>query len=116
MKPRILLILIVLGFYNASYAVLTTPTQLAPTNGAINQDVNALLDWSAITGSTGYNYQYDTSPAFNSPNFFISNSLLYSNANLTFGLGTLNPSTTYYWRATWTQRSRQFTLGNSFYI
>ena len=86
MKIRILLILIVLGFYNASYAVLTTPTQLTPTNGAINQDVNALLDWSAITGSTGYNYQYDTSPAFNSPNFF----------NGTLG-ATLIDNTTYYW-------------------
>ena len=94
MKTRIVLLLISLGLYSSSYAILSTPTQLAPANGATNQDANAILDWSAVTGSTGYNYQYDTSPAFNSPNFF--NGTLGATSQVT--LANLQFNTTYYWR------------------
>lgn len=63
MKPRILLILIVLGFYNASYAVLTTPTQLAPT-----VDADTVSAWSSTFTFTtdvlsGLNNQFNENGA-----------------------------------------------------
>jgi hypothetical protein len=94
MKTRILLLLINLSLFNSAFAVLNTPTQLAPTNGAINQDVNAILDWNVVSGITGYNYQYDTSPTFNSPNLF--NGTLGATSQVT--LANLQFNTTYYWR------------------
>jgi len=94
MKTRFLLLIICLGFYSSSYAILSTPTQLAPVNGAINQDANAILDWNVVTGITGYNYQYDTSPTFNSPDLF--NGSLGATSQVT--LANLQFNTTYYWR------------------
>jgi hypothetical protein len=94
MKIKLLITLLSLGIFNYTFAVLNTPNQVAPSNAAINQNVNAILDWDPVTGATGYNYQYDTSPAFNSANFFngnVSGSSQVTLANLQFG-------TTYYWK------------------
>jgi hypothetical protein len=94
MKLKIMLLLTCLALFNSAFALLNTPNQLSPTNGGINQEVNVILDWSAVTGATGYNYQYDTSPTFNSPNFFngtLGATSQVTTANLLF-------NTTYYWR------------------
>ena len=67
---------------------------MAPANGSINQEVNAILDWTAFSGITGYLYEYDTSPTFNSPNLFngtIGATSQVTTSNLLF-------NTTYYWR------------------
>lgn len=85
--------LICLSIFNSAFAILTTPNQVAPTNGAINQNVNVILDWNAVTGMTGYQYQYDTSPSFNSPDFFNGN--LGNTSQVT--LANLQFNTTYYW-------------------
>ncbi len=39
---------------------------VAPTNGAMNQDVNVMLDWALVNGVTNYDVEFDTSAAFNS--------------------------------------------------
>jgi hypothetical protein len=93
-KKGIVLLYICLGWLNYAFAILSTPNQLAPTNGAINQSVNAILDWDPVSGITGYNYQYDTSPMFNSPN--LNNGTLGTNSQVT--LANLQFNTTYYWR------------------
>ena len=77
----------------------TTIDQLSlvsPSNGATNQAPNVLLDWSALSGITYYDYQWDTTASFNSPLNFIGSvaggSSQVNTANLRFG-------TKYYWRA-----------------
>jgi hypothetical protein len=67
---------------------------LAPANGAVNQEVNAILDWTAFSGITGYLYEYDTSPTFNSPNLF--NGTIGATSQVT--TSNLQFNTTYYWR------------------
>ncbi len=68
---------------------------VAPTNGAINQAPNEVIDWSALSGVTFYDYQWDTSATFNSPlsnyNSIASGTSQVTTSNLRFG-------TKYYWR------------------
>lgn len=76
-----------------SFSTLDGVSLISPTLGSINQICNALLDWSATSGLTFYDYEYDTSLQFNSPNLFYG-SVTTSQANasnLLFG-------TQYYWR------------------
>jgi hypothetical protein len=40
---------------------------ISPLSGSSGKDPEVLLDWSGITGITAYDYQWDTSAAFNSP-------------------------------------------------
>ena len=71
-------------------------TLVSPANGAINQTPDVILDWSALTGITYYDYQWDTVATFTSPlNLYSSvavGSSQITSANLRFG-------TKYYWRA-----------------
>ena len=64
MKIRILLFLFCVGMFNSAYALLSTPNLVAPSSGAANQNINVLLDWDAVTGITGYEVLYGTSPTF----------------------------------------------------
>lgn len=67
---------------------------VSPANGVLNQEPNVLLDWSPVSGITGYQVQYDTSSAFSSPQLSTINTSATSQlntSNLLFG-------TTYYWR------------------
>ncbi len=67
-----------------------------PGNGAINQNVDVTLDWSAISGITHYDVEYDTTASFNSPLHQVQTTVTgyssYAPGNMLFG-------TTYYWRA-----------------
>jgi len=69
---------------------------VAPTNGAINQDVNVMLDWALVNGITNYDVEFDTSAAFNSTlhqyQTISTSTSSYYTSNLRFG-------TKYYWRA-----------------
>lgn len=94
MKIKIILLFLCLGVIKSSFAILNTPNQVAPNNGATNQNVNAILDWDPVTGVTGYRYQYDTSPTFNSPNLFSGTLGTVSQATL----ANLKFNTTYYWK------------------
>ncbi|MCC7521836.1 MAG: fibronectin type III domain-containing protein [Flavobacteriaceae bacterium] len=71
-------------------------TLYTPTNGTIDQPIALTLDWSSLTGNTGYKYQYDTVNTFDSPNFVTNTTVANSSeiyiSNLAF-------NTTYYWRA-----------------
>jgi hypothetical protein len=68
---------------------------VAPTNGALSQAPNELLDWSLLSGITNYDYQWDTTSNFNSPLLtsasIASGTSQVTTSNLRFG-------TTYFWR------------------
>ena len=68
---------------------------VSPTNGAINLAPNEVIDWSALSGITFYDYQWDTSATFNSPlnnyNSIAAGTSQITTSNLRFG-------TKYYWR------------------
>ena len=79
-----------------SFTVTNTPITLStPSNGAVNINPNVTLYWSSQDGINYYDYQYDTTPNFNSPLLVSSSrpsSYSYVNtSNLRFGM-------TYYWR------------------
>ncbi len=69
---------------------------LTPANGAINQDVNVLLDWGTVSGITNYDVEIDTNANFNSGlhqyQSVISTYSYFNTSNLLF-------ATKYYWRA-----------------
>ena len=78
-----------------SFTTIDFVSLIAPTNGAINQAPNELLDWSALSGITFYDYQWDTSATLNSPlsfyNSIATGTSQVASSNLRFG-------TKYYWR------------------
>ncbi|MBN2681480.1 MAG: T9SS type A sorting domain-containing protein [Bacteroidales bacterium] len=79
-----------------NFSTLSTITNVSPANGSVNQNPQLIIDWTAVTGNTGYIYQLDTSPNFNSTMLQTGNSAInvsnYTLTNLFF-------ETTYYWRA-----------------
>lgn len=77
-----------------NFSVLASLTHVGPANGSLQQAPNALIDWSATTGTSFYDYQADISPSFNSPNLQ-TGSVTASQVNLNNCLfGQM-----YYWRA-----------------
>lgn len=82
----------------ASYSLfaIDAPVNTSPANGTINQPVEVILDWSAVTGNTGYIYQLDTIPTFDSP-ILLEGAAAINNSNAT--VNNLYFGTTYYWRA-----------------
>ena len=95
MKNSILLIIGMLLSYCLAFAT-DAPSNLSPSNGAINQQVAITLDWSGITGNTGYIYQVDTTSSFDSPLFLEANT---STDNSQAYISSLYFGTKYYWRA-----------------
>ena len=104
-----------------SFTIINTVFLSNPSNGATDRNPNVALSWSTITGLTHYDYQYDTSPEFDSPNLFsgavTSNFTSVSTSNLLFG-------ETYYWRVRarhdvdqsgWSD-VRSFTVINTVYL
>ena len=79
-----------------SFTTTDFVTNVVPSNGSANTPVQVTLDWAGITGNTGYVYQLDTVPGFNSPGLDFgstgTNQSAYVASFLRFG-------TTYYWRA-----------------
>jgi hypothetical protein len=79
-----------------SFTTLSTISNTAPSNGASNQNTSVTTNWSSMSGNTGYLYELDTTPNFNSALFLsgttITNSSQMNLSDLWFG-------TTYYWRA-----------------
>ena len=75
-----------------SFTTLDTLYLVSPANNALNVTPDVLLDWSPISGISNYDFEWDTTPAFNSALKFYS-STTASQAytfNLQFG-------TKYYW-------------------
>ena len=82
----------------SSFFTFTTLDQanlISPSNGSIDREVTQVLNWSSVSGNSGYLYQVDTIQSFNSPALVngtsSTNSSNASINNLRFG-------TTYYWR------------------
>lgn len=77
-----------------SFSTLDTLYLVSPVNGASGQSPDVILDWSVVSGISGYQVQLDTVSGFSSPalqNNTISGSSQISTSNLRFG-------TTYFWR------------------
>jgi predicted RNase H-like nuclease len=78
-----------------NFTTANSITLYTPTNGATNQPLSITLDWSSLTGNTGYKYQYDTVITFDSPNLVTNTTGI--NISET-AIGNLAFNTTYYWR------------------
>jgi len=68
----------------------------SPNNLSNNQTTTLTLDWSSMTGNTGYLYELDTTPNFNS-SFYVGNSTATNTSQVS--VSDLYFGTTYYWRA-----------------
>jgi hypothetical protein len=79
-----------------SFSTAESIQNTSPANGANNQDVGLTLDWTAITGNTGYLYECDTTPDFNSP--ILINGTSGANQSQIY-ISSLYFGTEYYWRA-----------------
>jgi hypothetical protein len=94
MKKQLLLLSILIFIANIIFAT-DAPLNVSPSNGATNQGVLVNLDWSSVSGNSGYIYQIDTVITYDSPLLLQGNSAInISNVdvnNLFFG-------TRYYWR------------------
>ena len=74
----------------------TTPSRVtltSPANGSTLTNVSTSLQWNSISGSSGYIYQYDALPTFNS-NFLIT----ATTTSYYKSINGLNYNTNYYWR------------------
>jgi hypothetical protein len=83
------------SFTTRGCATLAAPTLSSPANGATGVSTAAALDWTDVTGASGYEVQVATSSAFTT--------IVASNSSLTASAWTVSPAlsanTTYYWRA-----------------
>ncbi len=87
-------ILLSLGFtllFGYAQATLTTPANVSPGIGAINVAPNTVLDWSASTGATAYEYKLSNNPITVADPAFTVAASQANTANLLFG-------TFYYWQ------------------
>lgn len=75
-----------------AYSALPVPTQLAPVDGSIGNQANALIDWTTVSGADGYQYRYDTDPSMTQADTVTVSVFSQANAvDLLFGV-------TYYWQ------------------
>ena len=58
---------------------INTPVNMSPSNGALNRPTTMAIDWTNITGNTGYLYELDTTPNFNSSVYVVGNTWLECN-------------------------------------
>ncbi|HXK82536.1 MAG TPA: T9SS type A sorting domain-containing protein [Bacteroidales bacterium] len=79
-----------------SFTTSLTVANISPSNLAVNQDVGLTLDWSSITGNTGYLYELDTLPDFSSPILVSGTTVVNQSQSYVDGLFF---NTQYYWRA-----------------
>lgn len=91
MKKSLIAILFLL-YLSPAFAILNTPTLIAPAIGSLNNDPNVLLDWSAIAGATGYEYKLSTNASLAGASILtVTGTSQVSTSNLLFG-------TVYYWQ------------------
>ncbi|MBN1207687.1 MAG: endopeptidase [Myxococcaceae bacterium] len=83
------------SFTTQGCTTLAAPTLSSPANGATGVSSSAALDWTDVTGATGYEVQVATDSAFTN--------VVRSNTALAASAWTVSPAlsanTTYYWRA-----------------
>ncbi|MDD4235767.1 MAG: hypothetical protein PHF99_07110, partial [Bacteroidales bacterium] len=90
---KISLIILSIMIHFIIYAI-DSPVNVSPINGATNQAVTILIDWNSVTGNSGYIYQIDTTPGFNSP-ILIEGETSLNSSQIT--VTSLCFNTTYYW-------------------
>ena len=71
------------------------PALIAPPNGATNQSVTPLMDWSDVSGAISYRIVIATDTSFSSPAFDTSG---ITASQITVPAGKLSGSTLYYWK------------------
>ncbi|MFO7879811.1 MAG: fibronectin type III domain-containing protein, partial [Bacteroidales bacterium] len=96
MKSKACVFLAVLVMPFQVLMAIDAPVNISPTDEAINQSVTLTLDWSAVSGNSGYLYEIDTVPDFSSPVLVSGNSASTSSEAI---VSDLYFGTTYYWRA-----------------
>ncbi len=69
-------------------------TLLSPADNSTISTVDVSLSWNSYTGASGYVYEYDTAPTFNTPHHYSGYSYYTS-----VSVSGLQYGTTYYWRA-----------------
>lgn len=93
---RNITLLVILFWGNLVWAVLPTPNLSLPGNGITMNSFKTYLMVSSVTGATGYEFQYDTSASFNTPNLISVHSIGNQSYAYTYHL---RKGSTYYWRA-----------------
>jgi hypothetical protein len=90
-------LLVVLGclFLTELQAALNTPALSFPSNGSTIERFDAFLRVSTVKDATGYEYEYDTTSAFNSAH----RRSAFSDATGRVYTATVLKGKTYYWRA-----------------
>ena len=91
MKKVLSVLFIFLAVFATAQEKNYAPTLIAPANNAIDQNVNALLDWNPVSGGVKYQVNIDTSSVFSNPQSAIVQFSAWETSYLLF-------STPYYWR------------------
>ncbi|HKK67956.1 MAG TPA: fibronectin type III domain-containing protein, partial [Bacteroidales bacterium] len=74
---------------------INSPSNVSPSDGATDQAVSLTLDWSAVSGNSGYIYQIDTVSSFDSPALVEGDSPMNTSGTI---VSDLRFGTTYHWR------------------
>lgn len=87
---------------NLSGTFATIPTLIEPFDGGTAYTNGTQLDWTAVAFADGYQWQLDTTPAFNSPFRRTSSTTAIDNSSenedTRANMGFLPEQYTYYWR------------------
>jgi len=78
-----------------SFTTANYISPVSPSNGASNQNVDALLDWSTVSGCSYYDVEYDTSATFTSPMHHVQS---YTSSYTSAYTAELLFGQTYYWK------------------
>jgi hypothetical protein len=80
--------------FSTIVAIPTSPIPIMPANAATGQPLSVVIGWNPVSGASSYNLQVSTDSTF-------SNSVIYSQNNLTTASQTINSlanTTVYFWR------------------
>jgi hypothetical protein len=76
-----------------NFTTLDYLTHVSPANNSIGVSLNPIIDWSIVSGITGYQYRYSTDVNFTNPVLFT-----IGTASSQATLANLSYGTTYYWQ------------------
>lgn len=91
MKKVLSVLFIFLAVFATAQEKIYAPTLVAPAANAIDQKVNALLDWNPVSGGIKYQVNLDTSAVFSNPQVAVVQFSAWQASYLLF-------TTPYYWR------------------
>lgn len=91
MKKFLSALFILMAVSVSAQEKIYAPTLTAPADAAVNQKIDALLDWNPVAAAVKYEVNLDTSASFTNPQDVVVNYSAWQSSLLLFG-------TTYYWR------------------